>query len=137
MAVPLKYSLRNLFVRKVSTVMTILGVALVVLVFLLVMSLAEGVRKTFQTSVSPLNLVVMRVGAQSDVQSYVSKEQFEEIRVLPGIARDSQGQPLVSPETVPLINIARKDGKKTNVIVRGVEPSAFLLRPDIPIVEGR
>jgi len=137
MAVPLKYSLRNLFVRKVSTAMTVLGVALVVVVFLLVMSLAEGVRKTFQTAVSPLNLVVMRVGAQSDVQSFVEKERYEVIRGLPGVGRDAQGQPLVSPETVPLINVARKDGKKTNIIVRGVEPVAFLLRPPIPIVEGR
>ena len=91
MAVPLKYNLRNLFVRKVSTAMTILAVALVVVVFLLVMSLAEGVRKTFQTAVSPLNLVVMLVGAQSDVQSFVEKERYEVIRGLPGIERDAQG----------------------------------------------
>jgi len=137
MAIPLKYNLRSLMVRKVSTGMTILGVALVVTVFLLVMSLAEGVRKTFTTAVSPLNLLVMRVGAQSDVQSFVEKEKYESVRTLPGIARDEQGQPLVSPEVVALINLPRRDGKKTNVIVRGVEPVAFKLRPPIPIVEGR
>ncbi len=137
MAIPLKYNLRNLMVRKVSTGMTILGVALVVTVFLLVMSLAEGVRKTFQTSVSPLNLIVMRVGAQSDVQSFVLRDQVETIKALPGIARDEKGQPLVSPESVILINVPRRDGKKTNVIVRGVQPAAFQLRPPLPIVEGR
>jgi putative ABC transport system permease protein len=136
LAVPLKYSLRNLFVRKVSTTMTILGVALVVMVFLLVMSLAVGVEKTLSTNVSDLNVVVMRVGAQSDVQSFVENERFEVIKGLPGIARDAQGTLLVSPESVPLINIPRKDGKKTNVIVRGVQPAAFGLRP-IDIVEGR
>jgi putative ABC transport system permease protein len=137
MAIPLKYNLRSLLVRKVSTGMTILGVSLVVTVFLLVMSLAEGVRKTFHTAVSPLNLLVMRVGAQSDVQSFVEKEKYENIRTLPGVARDAQGQPLVSPEIVALINLPRRDGKKTNVIVRGVEPVAFKLRPPIPIIEGR
>jgi putative ABC transport system permease protein len=137
MAIPIRYNLRSLMVRKLSTGMTVLGVALVVTVFLLVMSLAEGVRKTFTTSVSPLNLLVMRVGAQSDVQSVVLNEQYETIRTLNGISRDEQGQPLVSPEVVALINIPRKDGKKTNVIVRGVEPAAFKLRPSIPIVEGR
>jgi len=136
-AIPFKYNVRNLVVRKVSTTMTVLGVALVVTVFLLVMSLAEGVKKTFQTSVSPLNLVVLRVGAQSDVQSFVLKEQYETIRALPGIARDAGGEPLASPEVVILINVPRRDGKKTNVIVRGVEPVAFHLRPPIPIVEGR
>src|SRR5215471_6942156 len=137
MAIPLKYNLRSLLVRKVSTAMTILGVSLVVTVFLLVMSLAGGVRKTFTTAVSPLNLVVMRVGAQSDVQSVVETEKVDLIRTLPGVPRDDQGQPLVSPEVVALINLPRRDGKKTNVIVRGVEPVAFKLRPPIPIVEGR
>ena len=116
--------------------MTILGVALVVMVFLLVMSLAVGVQKTLSTNVSPLNVVVMRVGAQSDVQSFVENSRIEVIKGLPGIARDAQGQLLVSPESVPLINIPRKDGKKTNVIVRGVEAAAYGLRP-IDIVEGR
>jgi putative ABC transport system permease protein len=136
MAVPLKYNLRNLFVRKFSTGMTILGVALVVMVFLLVLSLAEGVRKTLTTNVSPLNVVVMRVGAQSDVQSFIENERFAVIQGLPGIARDAQGQPLVSPEVVPLINVPRKDGKKTNVVVRGVQAAAFGLRP-MRILEGR
>ena len=137
MLIPLTYNLRNLMVRKVSTGMTVLGVALVVTVFLLVISLAEGVRRTFTTAVSPLNLVVMRVGAQSDVQSFIEREQFENVRNLPGIALDAQGAPLASPEVVALINVPRRDGRKTNVIVRGVQPVALRLRPALPIVEGR
>jgi ABC-type lipoprotein release transport system permease subunit len=137
MRIPLKYNLRNLLVRRISTLMTILGVSLVVVVFLLVMSLAEGVRRTFRTNVSPLNVIVMRVGAQTDVQSFIERDRYEVIRNLPGVARDAQGEPLVSPEVVPLINIPRRDGKKTNVIVRGVTPAAFHLRPPFPIVDGR
>src|SRR5262249_10499374 len=72
MLIPLKYNVRNLVVRKVSALMTVLGIALVVTVFLLVMSLAEGVRKTLSTTVSAKNVIILRVGAQSDVQSYVS-----------------------------------------------------------------
>jgi len=138
MLIPIKYNIRNLVVRKVSTVMTVLGIALVVTVFLLVMSLAEGVRKTMTTTVSAKNVIVLRVGAQSDVQSYVSRDQFEAIRTLEGIEKDKDGQPLVSPELVVLINIPRKDGKRTNVIVRGVTSSAMTLRGDnVHIVEGR
>jgi len=137
MHIPLKYNLRNLVVRKVSTGMTVLGIALVVTVFLLVMSLAEGVRKTLSTTVSPLNVVVLRVGAQSDVQSYVSRDQYEAIRSLEGIAKGEDGQPIVSSEMVVLINIPRRDGKRTNVIVRGVEPIAFRIRGDnVKLVEG-
>jgi putative ABC transport system permease protein len=137
MHIPLKYNLRNLVVRKVSTAMTVLGIALVVTVFLLVMSLAEGVRKTLSTTVSPLNVVVLRVGAQSDVQSYVSRDQYEAIRSLEGIAKGEDGQPIVSSEMVVLINIPRRDGKRTNVIVRGVEPIAFQIRGNnVKRVEG-
>jgi putative ABC transport system permease protein len=137
MGIPLKYNLRNLVVRKVSTGMTVLGIALVVTVFLLVMSLAEGVRKTLSTTVSPLNIVVLRVGAQSDVQSYVSRDQVEAIRTLDGIAKGEDGQPVVSSEMVVLINIPRRDGKRTNVIVRGVDPIAFTIRGDnVKVVEG-
>src|SRR5262249_14420093 len=125
-AVPLKYNVRNLFVRKVSTSMTVLGISLVVAVFLLVMSLAEGVRRTFEAPVSSRALVALRVGAQSDVMSFINREEYEAIRTLPGIERSTTGEPLVSPEIVVLVNLARRDGKKTNVILRGVEPSAFL-----------
>jgi putative ABC transport system permease protein len=136
MAIPLKYNVRNLVVRKVSTGMTVLGISLVVTVFLLLMSLAEGVRRTLTTTVSPRNLVVMRVGSQSDVQSYVSRDQFEAIRTLPDIERDAQGDQLLSPELVVLVNLTRKDGKRTNVMVRGVTPAAFELREGVRVVEG-
>ncbi len=138
MWIPIKYNLRNLVVRKISTGMTVLGIALVVTVFLLVMSLAEGVRQTLTTTVSPKNVIVLRVGAQSDVQSYVSRDQYEAVRTLEGIARGEDGQPFVSPELVVLINIPRRDGKRTNVIVRGLEPIGFTIRGgNVKIVEGR
>ncbi len=95
MWIPLKYNLRNLVVRRVSTGMTILGIALVVTVFLLVMSLAEGVRKTLATTVSPQNIVVLRVGAQVDVMSFVNRDQYEAIRTLDGLARGDDGRALV------------------------------------------
>jgi putative ABC transport system permease protein len=136
-ALPLVYNWRNLFGRRISTSMTVLGIALVVAVFLLVLSLAEGVRKTFASPVSSRAIVALRVGAQSDAMSVLSRSEYENVRTLPGIEQGSTGQPLVSPEIVVLINRARRDGKKTNVIVRGVEPVAFALRPALRIVEGR
>lgn len=136
-SVPLKYNLRNLFVRKVSTTMTILGISLVVGVFLLVMSLAEGVKKTFQVPGSSRTIVALRVGAQSDVMSVIGREEYEALSTLPGIERDRSGAPLLSPEIVVLVNLPRKDGRKTNVILRGVEPAAITLRPSLKIVEGK
>jgi putative ABC transport system permease protein len=137
MSIPLKYNLRNLLERKVSTGMTIFVIMLVVFVFTVVMSLAEGIRKTLTRSVSSRNVLVMRTGAQAEVMSFVLPEQFETIRTLPGVERDAHGNPLASPELVVLINIPKRDGKKTNVQVRGVLPVAFEVRPEIKIVQGR
>lgn len=136
MAIPLNYNWKNLFGRKVSTGMTVLCIALVVCVYLLVMSLAEGLRKTFEAPVSSRSLLAMRVGAPSDAMSVISRSEYDAIRTLPGIEKDGSGEALVSPEIVVLINVARRDGRKTNIIVRGVEGPAFALRPALRIVQG-
>lgn len=138
MAIPLKYNLRNLIVRKVSTAMTVFVIGLVVTVFMVIMSLVEGLHRTLSRSVSDLNVVVMRVGAQSELQSYVAPDQIETLRTLPGVSRDAEGRPLASPELVVLINTLKRDGTKTNIQVRGVElPAALEVRPTIRILGGR
>ena len=137
MAIPLKYNLRNLFQRKVSTAMTVFVIALVVSVFLMVMSLAEGITKTLTRATSSRNVLVMRTGAQSEMQSFVNPEQFETLRTLPGVERNVRGEPIASPELIVLINIPKRNGKKTNIQVRGVLPVAFDLRPDVKLAEGR
>ena len=138
MAIPLKYNLRNLFVRKVSTGMTVFVIALVVTVFVVIMSLVEGIKKTLSKSVSDRNVLVMRVGAQSEMQSFVTTAQIETLKTLPGVERSGHGDPLASPELVVLINTPKRDGTKTNVQIRGVElPVAFELRPTLKLVRGR
>jgi len=56
---------------------------------------------------------------------------------LPHIAKQSDGKPLASGETVVVINLEKKTGGLSNATVRGVAPAAFLLRPQVHIVEGR
>ena len=138
MAIPIKYNFRNLFVRKVSTGMTVFVVALVVTVFVVIMSLVEGIKKTLSKSVSERNVIVMRVGAQSELQSFVAPDQIETLRTLPGVERGAHGEPLASPELVVLVNTPKRDGTKTNLQVRGVEmPIAFELRPTLKLLRGR
>ncbi|HEX9286631.1 MAG TPA: FtsX-like permease family protein [Thermoanaerobaculia bacterium] len=137
MAIPLKYNLRNLLVRRVSTAMTVFVICLVVTVFLFVLSLWNGVTRTLSTNASDRNVVTMRVGAQAEMQSVVTRDSADLIRALPGIERDAGGQPLVSGELLTLVNIPKTDGKSTNVQVRGTSPAGMALRPGIHIVEGR
>ncbi len=137
MAIPLKYNWRNLFVRKASTAMTILGVALVVAVFVSVMALAEGLESAFRSSGSALNLLLLRQGAQSETQSAVLRDQFAILQTLPGIASGKDGKPLVSGESIVLINHPRRDtGQKSNVIVRGLTPAGLEIRPEVKLLPG-
>jgi putative ABC transport system permease protein len=137
MAIPLKYNLRNLFVRKVSTLMTIFVVCLVVTVFLFVLALWQGVSRTLSVTASTRNVITMRVGSQAEMQSVITKDAYETIRSLPGIERSPSGEPYVSAELISLVNLPRADGQTTNVQVRGMDPIGFAMRPGVRIVDGR
>jgi putative ABC transport system permease protein len=138
MAIPLKYNLRNLIVRRVSTLMTIGTIALVVAVFVALMSLANGLNSSLVETGSPENVVVLRDGSQTEMQSFVTKEAFQVIQTIPGIARDTQGKPIASGEVVVLINLLRRgDISASNVTVRGVSETGVALRPHLKLVEGR
>jgi putative ABC transport system permease protein len=137
MAIPIKYNLRNLMVRKVSTLMTVAVVGLVVMVFLFVLSLWQGVERTLSVSASTRNVLTMRVGSQAEMQSVVTRASYDQIRALPGIERDAKGEPMVSPELLTLVNIPRFDDKSSNVQVRGMAAAGLEMRPSVKIVEGR
>jgi putative ABC transport system permease protein len=139
MAIPLKYNLRNLIVRKVSTLMTVFTVALVVAVFLALMSLANGLNRSLIATGSPENLIILRQGsASSELNSQVTRQAFQLIETLPGIARDSQDRPLASGEVCVLVNIPRRGSDQgSNVTVRGVSDAGFAIRPQIRLVSGR
>ncbi|HWO02066.1 MAG TPA: ABC transporter permease, partial [Blastocatellia bacterium] len=138
MAIPLKYNLRNLVVRRVNTLMTIGTIALVVAVFVALMALANGLNNALITTGAPENIIVLRDGAQVENQSFVSKEAFQIIQSLPGIARDSQGKPLASAEIAVIVNLPKREsGESSNVTLRGVSETGLTMRPQIRIVEGR
>ena len=138
MAIPLKYNLRNLVARKTSTGMTALVIGLVVAVFLCVLSLVQGVTRTLTVTASNRNVLAMRVGAQAEMQSVITREQADQIQSLPGPERTAGGKAFVSPELLTLLNIARSDGKTfSNVQVRGMAPIGVEIRSGVKIVEGR
>lgn len=137
MAIPLKYNFRNLVERKTSTGMTAFVIGLVVAVFLCVLALVQGVTRTLSVTASDRNVLTMRVGAQAEMQSVITRDQADQIQALPGIERNASGKPYVSPELLTLINVPRSDGKSSsNVQIRGMAPIGFEIRP-ATIVEGR
>jgi ABC-type antimicrobial peptide transport system permease subunit len=137
MALPLKYNLRNLAVRKMTTLATAGGIALVVVVTILLLSLVVGLKKMLAATGSEQNLVVTRKGATNDGSSSVTREAVQALRYLSGIARTPEGEPLVSPELIIQPFAQPKGGGRENLLVRGVGPMAFLVHNQVRIAAGR
>ena len=137
MALPLKYNLRNIVVRKGSTLATAFTIGLTVAVFLMVMALARGIDLTLSSSGEPLNLIVLREGSTAELNSAVTRENFNDLMYLDGVEREAD-KPLAAGELVTLIYKARKGmSQGSNVTVRGVGPMSFKLRSGFQTVSGR
>lgn len=138
MAVPFSYSLRNLWTRRLTTILTAAGMALVVFVFASVLMLSEGLRKTLVETGSHDNVVVIRKGADSEVQSGVEREKAAVVETEPEIAIGREGQRLVAKEVVVLIILYKRGGDEpSNVVIRGIGGNSLALRPQVKVIEGR
>jgi putative ABC transport system permease protein len=138
MAIPLKYNIRNLAVRRTTTVTTALSIMLTVTVFVILMALAQGLQSSLTATGHPLNLLIMRDGSQSETQSSIQRDALQTIRYLEGIAKNEKGEPRVSPETTVLINLPRRGQVQgSNVTIRGLGPEGFAMRREFKVVEGR
>jgi putative ABC transport system permease protein len=138
MAIPISYNLRNLRLRKGLTIMTALGIALTVTTAIFLMALLSGLQRAFVSSGSPLNVLVLRKGSEAELTGGFDRSLFPTLTTLPGIAKDSHGQPLASGELVVVIVLPRKDGTgEVNVTVRGMMPDGLEMRPSAKLVEGR
>ncbi len=138
MAIPISYNIRNLRLRKGLTIMTALGIALTVTTAVFLMALLAGLKKAFVSSGDPLNVLVMRKGSTAELSGGFDAALFGTLKTLPGIATDSQGQPIASGEWVVVAVLPRKDRTgEVNVSVRGIMPAGLTLRPNAKLVEGR
>ena len=137
MALPLKYNIRNIVVRKGSTLATAFTIGLTVAVFLMVMALARGIDLTLSSSGEPQNMIVLREGSTAELNSSVSREQFKDVMYLDGVQREAD-QPMATGELITLIYKARKGmSQGSNVTIRGVGPMSFKLRSGFQLVAGR
>ncbi len=137
MAIPVVYNLRSVRQRWNSSIVAVLGIAGTVGVFVAMLSLAHGFKATLVASGTPDNALILRAGANAEMNGAVTLDEVRILQDAPGIARGANG-PLVSAEAVmiapfPLIST----GTDANVQVRGVSPTALEVRKTLKIVEGR
>jgi putative ABC transport system permease protein len=138
MVIPIRYTLRNLWTRKLTTLLTAGGMALVVFVFAAVQMLDTGLRETLVATGQPDNILVTRRAAGAEISSAVDRVQAALIESQAEIAIGANGERLVSKEAVILITLPKRGtGQATNVTTRGVGAAGFALRPQVTLIQGR
>jgi putative ABC transport system permease protein len=137
MAIPISYNIRNLIVRKATTLMTAAGIAMTVAVLLAIMGLVSGLQAAFDATGDPLRVLVMRKGGNAELTSLVTQQQFQTIKSIPGIAVGADGQPVASLEVVSIVNlptVAHPEGE--NVTLRGLSMRGVGMRK-LKLAAGR
>ncbi len=139
MALPLYYNWRNLWVRKLSTALTFSVVAVLVLVLCVLLSFAAGIRASLSVSGWPQNVMVLKPGSTAESTSIITPEEYGRIVQAPDIARNPDGEMLISQELCTQTSIPRRNAQRNmaNVAVRGVDETAFSVHPEVKIIEGR
>lgn len=138
MKIPFSYNIRNLWTRRLTTALTVTGIALVVFVFAAVLMLAQGVEDTMVATGSNDNVIILRKGSSGEMLSAVSRDQIGIISTFSEIAVMKDGKPFGTSDVVTIINLRKKQTNDMgNITVRGVSPGAFSLRSQVSIQEGR
>src|SRR2546426_3993886 len=100
MRIPFSYIWRSLWARRLTTALTVGGVALVVFVFAGVLMLARGLEATLVETGSPANAIVLRRSATSALSSQVDPATAGGLEAQRGVARGAEGRALLSREVV-------------------------------------
>jgi putative ABC transport system permease protein len=134
-------AVRTIPARRGASLATVFGIAGVVAVFVAVLSIGEGFRKTLRTAGSPDNAMVLRSGSDSEMMSVLLGNSIEIIAQAPGVARgvvDGAEMPLSSAELFVIVDVPKRTtGTPANVPLRGVQPAAFATRPELRVTSGR
>lgn len=138
MAVPIVYNIRSVRVRWVTTSVAVFGISGVVAVFVAMLAMAQGFQATLVASGSPSNAMVRRGGANSEMDSALVLEQIRIAGDAPGVMRDENRVPLVSPEVVIVVSLKLRDSKDSAIVqIRGVSERALAVRNMVTIGSGR
>jgi putative ABC transport system permease protein len=130
-------SIRTIPQRLSSSIVGMVGIAGVVIVLIAVLSIAEGFRIVMADAGAPDRVLVMRAGADSEMTSGLSGPETDIVKQAPGLSL-AGGKPAASAELFVIVDLnKRSTGTPANVPLRGIEPAAVQVRPELQVVEGR
>ncbi|MBB5209626.1 ABC transporter permease [Chiayiivirga flava] len=132
-------NLRSVPQRWGPSLVIVIGLAGVVAVFTALLAMAQGFQTTLQDAGRADNAIILRGGSGAELNSGFGGDTADLIRLGPGIRKGADGRPLASGELIVISELLKKGETRNgaNVTLRGVEPAAFELRPQLRIVEGR
>ena len=138
MKIPISYSLRNLWTRRLTTIITASGMALVVFVFAAILMLAQGLQQTLVQTGSDDNVIIIRRASGSEVQSGVDRYQASIVETDQAVTIGADGERFLAKEIVVLITLPKKGGSgPSNVTIRGTTEQSLKLRPQVKLIRGR
>lgn len=138
MTIPVRYLFKHFATRRLSTFITLAGIALVIFIFAAVLMMADGVQQTLIATGSKDNVIIVRKGSNGEISSLIGGEVQNVVATLPYIAKLPDGEPIISDQPVVVINLPSSRGSLNNVTVRGVTPSTIMaLHPNVKLIKGR
>jgi putative ABC transport system permease protein len=135
--IPIAYNIRNLRVRRTTTLAAALGLALVVFIFASVMMMTNGIRQVTARAADPSVAIVLRKGSDVELSSGIEEANVGVIAATPGVAHNADGQPAAVGELMVVVLLDKVGGGFSNVVLRGVPDNVMKFRPTVKIVEGR
>lgn len=124
--------------RRLTTAITVGGIALVVFAFAAVLMLAHGLEKTLVATGTKGNVIVLRKASTSELLSIIMREDADVIKSLPEIELIGDNKPLATNEVVVIINLSKIGSNDMgNINARGTTQESLLLRPNINFISGR
>jgi putative ABC transport system permease protein len=121
-----------------SALVVVIGIAGVVAVLVAVLAMGAGFEATLKQTGTDDTVIVMRAGAQGELNSVLDHDSATLVSQLPQVLRDADSRPIASPELVVVASLPKKaTGLDANVELRGVGERAWELRPNLKITAGR
>jgi putative ABC transport system permease protein len=134
--IPIRYNVRSVVERRATSLMTILGVGMVAMIFVILFGFIGGLQSTLLNAGGERNWILLNRGAPQENASIIGRGQFEILRVLPELAVNDDGAPLISPEALAAVNLSRDKRFKQFVTLRGVTPIAYQVHRNLRLVSG-
>ena len=134
--IPIRYNLRSLLERRTTSLMTVLGIALVAMIFVILFGFIGGIRRTVLNTGGSQDWIVLNRGALDETFSYIPHDKVNIVRVRPEIVTDMTAQPLVSSEIFAGVDVSPVKKVKAVVLIRGVAPIAYHVHQTMRLIRG-